>query len=50
MTKTARLKSFTEIAVKELQFADTPPVIIARTMRLIESAKYVPSASPCPGQ
>jgi len=31
------LKSFAETAVKELQFADTPPVIITRTLRLIES-------------
>ena len=37
MPYTARLKSFAESAVKELQFADTPPVVIARTMRLIES-------------
>ena len=37
MTNTARLKSFAETAVKELQFADTPPVVIARTLRLIES-------------
>jgi hypothetical protein len=33
----AKLKSFAESAVKELQFADTPPVVIARTLRLIES-------------
>ena len=37
MPNTAKLKSFAETAVKELQFADTPPVIIARTLRLIES-------------
>ena len=37
MFNTARLKSFAETAVKELQFSDTPPVIIARTLRLIES-------------
>ena len=37
MTNTARLKSFAETAVKELQFADTPPVVIARTLRLIKS-------------
>ncbi|MGE0279079.1 MAG: hypothetical protein AB7P20_00485 [Rhizobiaceae bacterium] len=37
MPNTARLKSFAETAVKELQFADTPPIVIARTLRLIES-------------
>ena len=37
MPDTARLKSFAETAVKELQFADTPPVMITRTLRLIES-------------
>ena len=37
MPNTARLKNFAESAVKELQFADTPPVVIARTLRLIES-------------
>jgi hypothetical protein len=37
VTNAARLKNFAETAVKELQFADTPPIIIARTMRLIES-------------
>jgi hypothetical protein len=34
---TTRLKSFAENAVRELQFLDTPPHVIRRTLRLIES-------------
>ena len=37
MPDAARLKTFAETAVKELQFADTPPIVITRTLRLIES-------------
>lgn len=37
MPNATRLKNFAETAVKELQFADTPPIVITRTLRLIES-------------
>jgi hypothetical protein len=37
MPDAAKLKSFAENAVKELQFLDTPPVVIRRTLRLMES-------------
>jgi hypothetical protein len=37
MPSAEKLKSFTESAVKELQFAETPPAVIRRTLRLIES-------------
>jgi hypothetical protein len=37
MPDTAKLKSFAENAVKELQFLDTPPIVIRRTLRLMES-------------
>ena len=51
MPDTARLKNFAESAVKELQFADTPPVVIARTLRLIEIRGVARRADhPGPGQ
>jgi hypothetical protein len=37
MTDAAKLKTFAESAVKELQFLETPPQVIRRTLRLIES-------------
>ena len=37
MPNAAKLKNFAENAVKELQFLDTPPIVISRTLRLIES-------------
>jgi hypothetical protein len=37
MPSAAKLKSFAENAVKELQFHETPPVVIRRTLRLMES-------------
>ena len=40
-----KLKSFAESAVRELQFLDTPPEVIRRTLRLIES---VVARSECP--
>jgi len=37
MPNAIKLKSFAENAVKELQFLETPPDVIRRTLRLIES-------------
>jgi hypothetical protein len=37
MPSAAKLKTFAENAVKELQFLETPPIVIRRTLRLIES-------------
>jgi hypothetical protein len=37
MPNATKLKIFAESAVKELQFLETPPEVIRRTLRLIES-------------
>ena len=37
MPTAAKLKTFAESAVKELQFLETPPEVIRRALRLIES-------------
>jgi len=37
MPTAMKLKTFAENAVRELQFLETPPIIISRTLRLIES-------------
>jgi hypothetical protein len=37
MPNAVKLKTFAESGVKELQFLETPPAVIRRTLRLIES-------------
>ena len=37
MPNAIKLKPFAENAVKELQFSETPPIVIRRTLRLMDS-------------